>query len=43
MVTQINRLVDQLSSIEGVQAMTTELVTLDDIGMGNSGPARTSG
>ena len=40
MVTQIGRMVDQLSSLDGVLATTTELVTSDDIGMGNIGRLR---
>ena len=40
MVTQIGRMVDQLQSLDGVLATTTELVTSDDIGMGNIGRLR---
>ncbi len=40
MVTQIGRMVDQLSSLDGVLATTTELVTSNDIGMGNIGRVR---
>ena len=40
MVTQINRLVDQLSTLDGVLDATTELVTSDDVGMGNIGRLR---
>ena len=40
MVTQIGKMVDQLSSLDGVLATTTELVTSDDIGMGNIGRLR---
>ena len=40
MVTQIGRMVDQLASLDGVLATTTELVTSNDIGMGNIGRLR---
>ena len=40
MVTQIGRMVDQLQSLDGVLATTTELVTSDDVGMGNIGRLR---
>ena len=40
MVTQINKLVDQLSSLDGVLNATTELVSSNDIGMGNIGRLR---
>ncbi len=40
MVTQISRMVDQLQSLDGVLATTTELVTSNDIGMGNIGRLR---
>ncbi|MCY4662077.1 MAG: hypothetical protein OXF93_20080 [Acidobacteria bacterium] len=40
MVTQIGKMVEQLSSLDGVLATTTELVTSDDIGMGNIGRLR---
>ena len=40
MVTQIRRMVDQLSSLDGVLDTTTELITSNDIGMGNIGRLR---
>ncbi len=40
MVTQISKMVDQLSSLDGVLQTTTELVTSNDIGMGNIGRLR---
>ncbi len=40
MVTQIGRMVDQLQSLDGVLSTTTELVTSNDIGMGNIGRLR---
>ena len=40
MVTQIRKLVDQLSSLDGVLDVTTELVSSNDIGMGNIGRVR---
>ena len=40
MVSQINQMVRQLSSLDGVLSMTTELVGSDDIGMGNIGRVR---
>ena len=40
MVTQIGRMVEQLSSLDGVLATTTELVSSNDIGMGNIGRLR---
>ena len=40
MVTQIGKMVDQLSSLDGVLATTTELVTSNDVGMGNIGRLR---
>ena len=40
MVTQIGKMVDQLSSLDGVLNATTELVTSNDIGMGNIGRLR---
>ncbi len=40
MVTQIGRMVDQLQSLDGVLATTTELVTSNDVGMGNIGRVR---
>ena len=40
MVTQIGKMVDQLQSLDGVLATTTELVTSNDIGMGNIGRLR---
>ena len=40
MVTQIGKMVDQLSSLDGVLQTTTELVTSNDIGMGNIGRLR---
>ena len=40
MVTQISKMVDQLQSLDGVLATTTELVTSKDIGMGNIGRLR---
>ena len=40
MVTQIGKMVEQLSSLDGVLATTTELVTSNDIGMGNIGRLR---
>ncbi|MYN67558.1 MAG: hypothetical protein F4X11_21445 [Acidobacteria bacterium] len=40
MVTQISKMVDQLQSLDGVLATTTELVTSNDIGMGNIGRLR---
>ncbi len=36
MVTQISKMVDQLQSLDGVLATTTELVTSNDIGMATS-------
>ncbi len=40
MVTQISKMVEQLSSLDGVLATTTELVTSNDVGMGNIGRLR---
>lgn len=40
MVTQIGRMVEQLQSLDGVLDVTTELVTSNDIGMGNIGRLR---
>ena len=40
MVTQIGKMVEQLSSLDGVLQTTTELVTSNDIGMGNIGRLR---
>ena len=40
MVTQIGKMVDQLQSLDGVLSTTTELVTSNDIGMGNIGRLR---
>ncbi len=40
MVTQIGRMVDQLQSLDGVLSTTTELVTSNDVGMGNIGRLR---
>ena len=40
MVTQISKMVDQLQSLDGVLATTTELVTSNDVGMGNIGRLR---
>ena len=40
MVTQIGRMVEQLQSLDGVLATTTELVTSNDVGMGNIGRLR---
>ncbi len=40
MVTQIGKMVEQLSALDGVLATTTELVTSNDIGMGNIGRLR---
>ena len=40
MVTQIGEMVEQLSTLDGVLDVTTELVTSDDIGMGNIGRLR---
>ena len=40
MVTQIGKLVDQLQSLDGVLAATSELVTSNDVGMGNIGRLR---
>ena len=40
MVTQIGEMVDQLQSLDGVLDATTELVTSNDIGMGNIGRLR---
>ena len=40
MVTQIGHMVEQLSSLDGVLDTTTELVTSNDVGMGNIGRLR---
>ena len=40
MVTQIGRMVQQLQSLDGVLDVTTELVSSNDIGMGNIGRLR---
>ena len=40
MVTQIRQLVDQLQSLDGVLDTTTELVSSNDVGMGNIGRLR---
>ena len=40
MVTQIGRMVEQLQSLDGLLDVTTELVTSNDIGMGNIGRLR---
>ncbi len=40
MVTQIGRMVEQLQSLDGVLDVTTELVTSNDVGMGNIGRLR---
>ena len=40
MVTQIGKMVEQLSSLDGVLDVTTELVTSNDVGMGNIGRLR---
>ena len=40
MVTQISKMVDQLQSLDGVLSTTTELVTSNDVGMGNIGRLR---
>ncbi|MYH30726.1 MAG: hypothetical protein F4018_08395 [Acidobacteria bacterium] len=40
MVTQIGKMVEQLSSLDGVLDTTTELVTSNDVGMGNIGRLR---
>ena len=40
MVTQIGRMVEQLQSLDGVLDVTTELVSSNDIGMGNIGRLR---
>ena len=40
MVTQIGKMVDQLSSLDGVLNATSELVTSNDVGMGNIGRLR---
>ena len=40
MVTQIGRMVEQLQSLDGVLDVTTELVSSNDVGMGNIGRLR---
>ena len=39
-VTEIARMVDQLTQLTNINQMTTELVTSQDIGMGNIGRVR---